>query len=226
MQIIPSITTITKGAWQDKLAEVKKLKLEEVCLFPTCLEAKERKKLYRLLEQTKVKRIPLVHLRGDMTAGEIDYLIKHYQTKIFNTHTQREHPFLWDYGKYQKIIYIENNYGPWDEKEVKEFAGACLDMSHLESDRILNPKRYKSNIRIIEKYGCGCNHISAIKQKPFRDEKNELRYDSHDLEDLSELDYLKKYPLKYFSDIVAIELENTIEEQLKAKECIAGLLDI
>lgn len=223
MQILPAITTITPGAWKDKVKEVKSSGLKEVALFPTCLNQKERKKLYELLKETNIKKIPLVHLRNDMELWELDYLVKNYQTKVFNTHTERERPFLYDYSKYKKLIYIENVYQPLDEKEIKEFAGVCLDISHLETDRILNPAQYQHNIKVINKYGCGCGHISVIKEGAFRDIENVLRRDSHHLEDLSELNYLKKYPLKYFAPFIAIELENTIEEQLKAKEYIIKL---
>lgn len=221
MQILPTITTITPGAWKDKVKEVKKLKLKEVALFPTCLNQKERKELYELLKETSIISIPIVHLRNDMAVQELDYLAKNYQTKVFNTHTRRERPFLYDYPKhYKKIIYIENTYEPLDEEEIKEFAGVCLDFSHLETDRILNPAQYRHNIKIIDKYGCGCNHVSAIKKESFRDKKNVLRHDSHHLEDLSELDYLKRYPLKYFSPLTALEFENSIKEQLKAIQYI------
>lgn len=226
MQILPTITTITPKAWRDKVKEVKKLKLKEVALFPTCLNQEERKELYQLLKKTNVKSIPFVHLRNDMEIWELDYLVKNYQTKVFNTHTQREYPFLYDYAKYKDVIYIENVYEPLDEEEIKEFAGVCLDVSHLETDRILDIKKYEHNIKIIDKYGCGCNHISAVKDIITKDEKNYSKYDTHFLEDLSELDYLKKYPLKYFASFIAIELENTIEEQLKAKEYIVNLLNI
>ena len=88
----------------------------------------------------------------------------------------------------------------------------------METDRILNPKQYEHNIKIINKHSCGCNHISVIKKKSFRDKKNVLRYDSHRLDELSELDYLKRYPLKYFAPLIALELENSLKEQLEAIE--------
>ena len=94
MLILPTITTITPEAWRDKVKEVKKLKLEEIALFPTCLNQAERKKLYQLLKETSIKSIPFVHLRNDMPEEELDYLKKNYQTKVFNTHTKREYPFF------------------------------------------------------------------------------------------------------------------------------------
>ena len=55
-------------------------------------------------------------------------------------------------------------------------------------------------------------------------QKGRVNYASHYLEDLSELDYLKKYPANYFSDFIAIELENSIKEQLEVKDYIIDLL--
>lgn len=228
MQILPTITTITPGKWREKIAEVKRLKLKEVAVFPTCLDEKERKELFLLLKETDVKRIPLVHLRSDMSLKEIDYLVRVYKTEAFNIHTKREYPPVKNCGPYQKIIYIENCYKPFDEKEIKEFGGICLDFAHLENDRLFRQEIYRHNIKVAEKYPCGCNHIAAAKEYPFIDKKAS-DYDSkhpHFLKNLSELDYLQRYPLNYFSELVALELENTIEEQLKAKEYLTAMFNL
>lgn len=216
MQILPTITTITPGQWRDKVKEVKKFKLKEIAVFPTCLDAKQRKELFSLLEATDVKRIPFVHLRGDMAIEELDYLVKKFKTKVFNIHASREYPFLHDYSKYRDVIYIEDVYTPFDEEELKQFAGVCVDFSHLENDRLLNQEKYRHDIAVIERHRIGCGHISAVK--------DHRRHSAHFLENLQELNYLKRYPLEYFGDFLAIELENTIEEQLKAKEYISALI--
>lgn len=224
MQVLPTITTITPGAWRGKLAEVKKFKLKEICLFLTCLDKKQREELYGLLKDTGVEKIPFVHLRSDMSPEELDFLVRVYHTKIFNTHTKREYASPYDYGKLKKIICIENVHQPFDEAEVKEFGGVCLDLSHLESDRLLRPELYQHVIEFLKKYPPKCSHVAAIRKKPFLDENRQQRYGIHTLTDLSELDYLKKYPLGFFGQITAIELENTIEEQLAAKEYIGTLI--
>ncbi|MFH1820396.1 MAG: hypothetical protein ABH805_00515 [Candidatus Nealsonbacteria bacterium] len=220
MTILPALTTITKSAWRNKIEEIEKLKLKEIALFPTCLNLKERQELYSFLEKTKVSRIPFVHLRSDMDLGEIEYLVQRYGTQLFNTHTERQHPMLYDYGKYKKIIFIENIYLPFDEQEIKEFGGVCVDLSHLENDRLQHEDIYKKNVEIIEKYPIGCSHFSAVKKETHVNEENQIRYDNHYLDDLKEMDYLKRYPLKYFGSFSAVELENKIEEQLKIKEYV------
>lgn len=223
-KILPTITTISKGLWRNKIEEVKKLKLKEVFLFLTALEKKERKQLYKLLEETEIEKIPFVHIRSDMKLSELDYLVKNYKTEIFNIHTEKQYPFLYDCSKYKDIICIENVCAfRLDEKEIKEYAGICLDFTHLENIKLTNKKAYEHDVRVLEKYPIKCNHVSAIRKTSFL-RKNIMKYDSHYLKDLSELDYLKKYPAKYFSPFIAIELENSIKEQLEVKDYIANLL--
>ena len=224
MKIVPTVTTITPGAWRRKIAEVKKFKLKEVCLFLTCLDLGQRKELYSLFKETGVKTVPLVHIRNDMELWELDYLAETYGTKIFNNHPEKEYPLLRDYGRYKKSICIENIYELFDEEEIKEFGGICLDLSHLEDDRLLRPEIYKTNIKILKEHPPQCCHVAVVKKRTFLEEKNQRRYSSHHLTKLSELDYLKRYPLSYFGSVAAIELENTIEEQLKAKEYIGALV--
>jgi len=224
IKFLPAVTTTRGSDWRKKIKEIKNLHLKEVSIFPTCLNEKERKELYQLIKKSNLKKIPFVHLRSDMKVEELDYLVRNWETKIFNIHTQKEYPLIYDYSKYKDIIYIENVYHPFEKKELKEFAGICLDFSHLENDRLLSSEKFKHNSKMLEIYPIGCNHISAIKKTTHIDEFGYVRYGSHYLNDFSELDYLKKYPLRYFSSFCAIELENNILEQLKVIEYIKKIL--
>jgi predicted nucleic acid-binding protein len=227
MKILPTITTITGSNWKDKIREIRELKIEEIALFPTCLNKEQRKTLYELLKQTSVKRIPFVHLRTDMDVEELEFLAKEYDTAIFNVHSEREYPIPKEWlVKFKELICIENTHTPLDENEVKNFAGICLDVAHLENLRILEPDKYAQQMEIINKFPIKCNHISAIKKEfSFIDEKKrKLAYDSHFMDNVFELDYLKNYPVKYFSEYCAIELENSISDQLEAIEYINRIL--
>jgi hypothetical protein len=42
---------------------------------------------------------------------------------------------------------------------------------------------------------------------------------------LADFDYLKNYPRKYFPPIIALELENSLKEQLQAKEYIEKIME-
>lgn len=222
-RILPAITTIG-SRWREKITEVKKLRLKEICFFLTCLDDKERKEFYKLIKETKIKEVPFLHLRSDMKLWELDYFVENYGTQAFNIHSQAEYPLIHDYSRYKDIIYVENTHHSYDEEEIKNFGGICLDLAHLENSRILAKEKFEHNTKIIRKYPIGCNHISAIKKIAYTDEVGGANYSNHFLEDFSELDYLKKYPSFYFSSFIAIELENSITKQLEAKNYIIHLL--
>lgn len=223
-KILVSVVTTRGADWKKAISEINNLGLKEVALFLTCLDREKRKEIYALVKESSVRRIPLVHIRNDVTPEELDYFIESYNTEIFCTHSEKEFPFNYDYSKYKNLIVIENVYHSFDENELKNFGGICLDISHLENDRLLNEKRFTDNVKVLEKYPILGNHISAVKKFTYIDRKGETRYSNHDLENLSELDYLKKYPQNYFSPVIAIELENTIKEQLRARDYIEKIL--
>lgn len=217
--------TTTKGSdWREKIREAEELELEEICFFLTCLNLKQREEFYKLAKGTSIKEVPFVHLRTDMELWELDYLVDNYKAKVFNIHTQSEFPLVYDYSKYKKQIYVENIYKPLNEEELKEFGGVCLDFAHLENDRLMDEKKYEYNIKILQKYPIGCNHISAIKNKPQMDNYDGvMRYDKHSFNNFSEFDYLKKYPKNYFSDFIALELENSLQDQFRVGEYILSI---
>ncbi len=230
IKILPTITTTYGSDWRNKIEEINKLGLEEIALFPTCLTEPDRKKLYALVEKSCIKRIPFVHIRSDMKIEELDLIVEHFGTEIMNIHSGGEFPFQYDYSKFSKFIYIENTYYPLREDEIAMFGGICLDFSHLENDRLQYPDVFKHNTGLFDKFPIGCNHISAIRRnvrldtKRLRENQSGERYDYHLFEEFEEFDYLKKYPLKYFSKYISIELENSIQEQLKVKSYLIKLL--
>ncbi|MDD3170536.1 MAG: hypothetical protein PHW71_01995 [Candidatus Pacebacteria bacterium] len=225
MNILPTITTTFNANWKGKIKEAQLFELEEIALFPTCLDKSERRKMYDLVSKSNIKSIPFVHLREDMEVQELEFFIKKYNTQIFCAHSAKEYPIHLEWIKYANIIAIENTSGVgFEENEIKRFGGICLDFAHLENDRITNLEKFNSDFAFLNKFPVKCNHISAIK-KEFRIEKDEkIKYDSHSFEDLSEFDYLKKYSLGLFSEFCALELENSIRDQLKVKEYILKTL--
>lgn len=223
-KILPAITTLIGSEWQKKVEDVKNLGLKEVCFFATGLDAKEREKFYEMIKGIKILKIPFVHLRTDMKLEELDYLVENYGTQFFNLHSLAEYPLAYDYSKYRDIIYIENSSVLYKEEELDKFSGICFDFAHIENDRIWGSKDYKKNLEMLAKYKIGCNHISVIKKTPEKDSNGQMCYDSHLLEDFSELDYLKNYPAEFFGSVMAIELQNSIKDQLEAKEYIVKLL--
>lgn len=228
MKIYPSITTGKGSNWRDMFREINYLRIEEVSVFLTFLNRVERKSLYQMLKSSSIKKIPLVHLREDMDIEELNFFVKKYDTQIFNTHSAKEFPINNDWVReYRELITIENTHKtPLDENEIKKYGGICLDFSHLENAKILDAERYKNDERVLSMFKVKCNHISAIKKEfsSINKEKRELRYDSHSLGDHTELDYLRSYPVSYFSDCCAMELSNNITEQMEAIKYIESFM--
>lgn len=225
-KIYPSIVT-TDGKYEEKLEEINRIGLEEVCFFPTAISPQERKKFYPLLEKSKIRKIPLVHLKDDFRAWEIEYFLKNFQTEAFNTHTAKQYPIPQELLKYRKIIYIENTIYAWEKEEIEDFAGICIDFSHLEDARLLRKEIYKKNLKVIEQYPSACAHISAVPETlSYSKEWNLEFYGKHFFRDLTEFDYLKNYPPKHFPKILSLELESSIEEQIRVKEYLGKILKI
>jgi hypothetical protein len=232
-RVLIGITTSPYSKWEKKIRELDKYKIKEIAFFPTFLTIKQRKKSYALLEKTKLQRIPHVHLRHNMEIWEVKYLIKKYKTELFNTHPEkRGFNLLKKFEKYKNLIYIENLYAPknniqFSEESFKKYhiAGICLDLAHLERERLVSKNEYLRKIRLIKKYKIGCNHLSAIaRKKRIEMIDGDLKYDQHAFRDLSEFDYIKEYPLSYFGNYISLELENPLDELFKAKKCIEKII--
>jgi len=219
-KILVTITTTHRSNWRKKIREIDELNIKEAALFLTGLNSQERKECYQLLKKTTLIKIPFVHLKSDMAPWELKFLIKNYQSKIFNIHSETQHPLEHNLSLYSNQIYIENTDCLLNEKEVQKWAGICLDLSHLEDNRYLNPKKYRHNLKIIKKYPLGCNHISAVRKKAFHHPQYGNIKSSHWIQNLTEVNYLKNFPKEFFSSVMAIELENSLKKQLKVKKYI------
>jgi hypothetical protein len=225
-QIFPSIATCAGSDWRVMLAEAKEQGVKRAGLLLNCLNLKERAELYDLLAASGIDNVPLVHIRNDMTETELEYFFNEYGTKIFTAHPGAEYPFFEAMPKFQKNIFIENTHSLFNEQELERYGGICLNLSHLENERLENPERYDLFCQTIKTHQIGCNYISAVKPQgqPAAGYKEYIRHDDYFLGDFSELDYLKNYPKDYFSGCVVLEMQNDLASQLKAKDYIFDLL--
>ncbi len=225
-KILVSLTTLIGDEWKKKIEEIDALKIKEISLFLTGLAEKKRKELYALLEKTGLQEIPHVHARTDMSPAELEYLAKKYKTRAFNIHPLAEYPLSFDYSKYALLIYVENAALIPTDDDLEKFGGLCLDLAHWENEKLSGNAAYDQELSgKAEKYKIGCVHISAIREKPVPTvvTAKEIKYDSHFLKELQNLDYVKKY-LAYLPDILSIELENPLKEQLEAKKYLEEIL--
>lgn len=234
-KILLGLTTITEGEWRNKVKEIDKLGLKEIALFPTCLDMEQRQELYGMLEKTGLEKIPYVHLREeDFAINELEYLMDKYGVEVFSAHASAlGQKFIEKNHELRKKIFVENinviaeNF----EYMAKQGGGLCLDLAHWEDyGNIQKVKGYEILPGLVKKYKIGLNHISAIKQKlgVYHDRltgQDYTNFNSHNLSDLSELDYVKKYK-NYLADIISIELENPLKRQLEVREYLIKILDL
>ncbi|MFH1970756.1 MAG: hypothetical protein ABIJ05_00005 [Patescibacteria group bacterium] len=224
-EIYVSITTITDG-WKKKISDINKLGIEKVALFLTGIDYNKIPKDYffNLIEKSCIKEIPFAHIYSKTSPKDIKYLKTRFKTTVFNIHSELEYPQKYNLSKYKKEIYLETLFKyPLTEEELNKYAGICIDISHMEISKNDYPEVYKKNSDVIKKYKCGCNHISAYKLDAI-EEADRIKDSSHFFTNLSQFDYLLDYPSNYFSNVLALELENDIEDQIKAKEYIINLL--
>lgn len=230
-KILVSLTTLDNPDWQRNLADLKRFGIKEFAIFPNCINSREeRMELFEsVIRELGQVSIPFSHIRADMHPDEIDFMVKNFNTKAVNIHPTSEWPTTYDLSNYKDIIYVENA-GPafWNgltDKDIEGFAGVCLDLSHLESVRLQKVAGYDVNINISKKYKIGANHMSAMTDKLTEvPQYNSATYDNHYLSDLKEMDYIKQYYPKYFGPYAAIELKNSIEDQIKIKDYVEKML--
>lgn len=218
--ILPSITTAHNDHWELMVREVKDLGVTEIALFVTTLEKDQRLNLYQKLKEISGLKIPFVHARSDMRKEEYEFLVKVFNTERFNLHPLRNYPVDEDLGKLKEKIFIENGSNLL-EGDLEGFAGICLDLAHLDFNRRYEQDAYQIICDLIAKYSVGTNHISAIVKR--ETEKGHEFTDWHTMSELEEFDYLKKYPENFFGNYLALELTNSISEQLKVKKYLQEL---
>ncbi|RMD59041.1 hypothetical protein D6821_02040 [Candidatus Parcubacteria bacterium] len=159
-----------------------------------------------------------------MDDQEIEHLIKRYHTKIFNIHAYPGHWPSCNLEKYRHQIYLENQHYLFSNKLLERVAGICLDFSHLEEDRILNSKNYQFFVKLLSKYPIGCGHLSEIRSTPTSDpDTGKPCLSLHRFSDLNEFNYILRYQ-RYLPPIIALELENSIPEQIKVKSHLEKIL--
>ena len=230
-KILVSLTTLNNPDWQKNIADLKRFGIKEFALFPNCINAREeREELFKtIVKELGPVSIPFAHIRSDMHPDELDFMIKNFGTKAVNIHPITDWPIIYDLDKYKNMIYVENAGHAFTKgltaKDLEGFAGVCLDLSHLESVRLQNIPGYEINIDIALKYKIGAIHMSAVTdKKTYIPEYDFWTNDSHYMEDLKQMDYIKRYYPKYFGPYAAIEVSNSIEDQIKMKKYIEKII--
>ena len=229
-RIIPSITTLARkgSTWRDKLVEVESLQIREFGLFATGLNKEEREECFSELKKLRERHsfsIPFVHATNEMTEEEYRYCIKSFGTEIFNLHPMRKYPLTHDLSaEILGMIAIENstqdNY--FLESDLEGFGRICFDLSHLEDIRRSDFPFYETTVALAKKYPVRVNHISAVAKPgtPGRSKRSVHMADSDD-----DFDYLSQLSPLAFANLCAVELENSLQEQLHFIKRISLAMD-
>lgn len=218
-RILVGITSKDDYHWPQQLAEVEKFKITKVSLFLEKLPYSQRKKVYQSLLKSNIKNIPLVHLRHDMSKDEIEFLVKNYHSEFLTIH-EINFNYLKQWQGYYPSLYLEMNAdGRLSSKvDVQKIGGFCVDLSHFKKAETKLAKEFAYTVKRKEfpRY-FRCNHLNG-----YSPEKNE---GLHTITSLKNFDYLTTLPKFIFSEVIALEVENSIADQLKFKKHLVKMLN-
>ncbi len=218
-RILVGITGSKERDWKNKLHDINKRKISKVALFLECFNKPERKKIYKSLLSSKIKKIPLVHIRHGMDKAELNFLKKNFGTTHFTIH-ESNFNIINRWKGFYKHLFLEMNFDNFIPKSVKvnRIGGFCVDLAHfkVEEERWTKEFEYIFKREKIHRY-FACNHLNGYSYK-----KN---IDLHQIKNLNDFNYLKTLPKFLFGDIIALETLNGIPEQLKFKKYLSNILN-
>ncbi len=219
IKILPGLTGNKDKDWQDKIEEIRQMKIDCFALFLSRFTPRQRIKIYKELAALSVREIPLVHIRDDMAKEELALLFEKYKSRYFTIH--EEHFNVLDkWPGFEKYLFLEMNTDDFvaDNVRVENIGGFCVDLAHYQKQKDEQTADYDYVFkRRHREHLFKCNHLSGYSF--------EKRQDLHYPEGRKDFDYLKKLPDFVFSRLIAIEIDNPIKEQLKFRPYIIRLLD-
>jgi len=203
-----------------KINEAENFGLKDVSLFLEFFKKAERDKIYESLLASKIKNIPLVHIRHDFEKDELNFLKNKFKTKYFTIHESsfaRDDIKKWK-GFYKKL-YLEMNFDNFvsNKVNVEKIGGFCVDLSHFKvgMEKLSRDFEYVFNKKGDIKY-FDCNHLNGYNLK--------TNCDMHTINNLSDFDYLKTLPKFLFGKCIALETFNSVREQMEFKKYLSKIL--
>jgi len=203
-----------------KIKEANSLNIKEVSLFLELLEKSEREKIYTTLLSSKIKSIPLVHIRHDMTIDELRFLKDNFKTKYFTIHEENfVDNDIKKWKGFYKNLSLEMNFDNFVSKKIKveKIGGFCVDLAHFKvgMEKLNQDFKYVFDRKNTKTY-FDCNHLNGYDPK--------TNCDMHTIHNLKDFDYLKTLPNFLLGKIIALETFNPIKKQLKFKEYLSDLI--
>jgi hypothetical protein len=220
-KIFVGLTGKTSKEIIEKINGCKELGIKEASLFIEFLEKPEREEVYAsLLITSKIKKIPLVHIRHDMEKSELEFLKKKFKTKYFTLHEINfQHDDILKWKGFYKNLELEMNFDDFVSEKVKveKIGGFCVDLAHFKCGMEMLNKDFdyvntrKKNLKYFD-----CSHLNGWNP--------ETNCDMHTIKDLKNFDYLKTLPKFLFGKTIALETFNSIAEQLEFKKYLSKIL--
>ncbi|MDP3093530.1 MAG: hypothetical protein Q8N16_02090 [bacterium] len=217
-RILLGITGEVSSDWKAKLDEINEMKISEIAVFLERFNKRERENFYPFLLKSSIKKVPFVHLTADTTKEEIKFFINKFQTRYFNIH-ESDFDDLDKWKGFWDKLYLELDYSDQVAKEVKveRIGGFCVDLSHLKASLARGGEEAYYIFLRKNKGKFSCNHLNGYSPG--------LMTDIHTISSLRDFDYLTSLPKYVFGKAIALEVMNSIKEQLKFKEYLSRLLD-
>ncbi len=217
-RLILSLTGDSEKHWRDKINEINDLGLKKIALFLEYYKKDQREMIYKALEESCVEEIPLVHIKNDMDRYELKYLKDKYFNSTLTIH-ENSFDYVEKWHGFYKSLYLEMNFDNFIAQNVKveKIGGFCVDLAHFKAGEEKWSKDFEYVLkRRKNKNIFTCNHLGGYSY-----EKN---LDVHVPTSVHQFDYLKTLPDFVFSDIIAIEITNSIADQIKYKKYILEIL--
>lgn len=219
-EILISITGRNVEELKNKILEIEKLGIKRVALFLTFLNFSQKQKIYELLLSSGIQNIPLVHVRHDMIKEELEFLEKNFNVEYFTIH-EDAFGYFKKWNGFHKKMYLEFNYDNYvpENVDVKKVGGFCIDLSHFKASEERGKTKdfkYVNKRKNYHNYFMA-NHLngySYVRKK-----------DLHTIRSFKDFDYLRTLPKYLFGRYIALEVFNSIEEQLKYRKYLIKFLD-
>lgn len=226
MTILPGLTSTKRERIPAFIEDLRRSDVRAIALFPTMLSRTERSALYRELEEIPGLSIPHVHIRADFDESELEYLEARFGAEAFNIHPRSStHPFGAIPERFATRIFVENVDVPPEDDELEStgVGGLCPDYSHLENARLFGRTDYVERVvSQLSRFAIGCCHVSAIR--PGVPNRWAGEFDHHEYASLDDLSYVAGYAKFLPTRWASLELENSLAEQLAARDRIMSLL--
>jgi len=207
-KVYVSLTGWDYPSFLSKLEEIKKLGITEACVFLTTMPPEKHQEFFKELLTSGIKYIPLVHLREENTSQDIEFFKKNYDTEYFVIHDMLLDR-LEQFEPYLKNLFLENHVRtPVNKLGLEKLGGFCIDLNHLQTAKRLNNPEYEQVMEYKDTDKFKCNHLSGYREGA----------KGHEIETENDFEYIKELPNFVLGEVIAIELMDSIETQLKMKK--------